>query len=208
MGSRRGVELVAGDLASFRRSGRAPDGRSLPCASFPASRSRCPNSGPGRANRAMRRFYLMFRAVGVLGVGSSGDECSIAAAVEHAAARMTRVGAGGQACLRVAGVVAVSVFACPVFAAAASAAVSSTPDTTYVTNGSVNAVVRTADQIYLGGSFTQVGPRTGPWASVSAASGQVDAGTAQVSGGSAEVLATVPDGSGGFYIGGHLTHRR
>src|SRR5215208_2538230 len=69
----------------------------------------------------------------------------------------------------------------------ASAEVSSAPDKTFVTDGSVNAVVRTADKIYLGGSFTQVGPRTGAWAALSASSGAADAAMPEVSGGTGEV---------------------
>ena len=65
----------------------------------------------------------------------------------------------------------------------------------------------TASTIYLGGSFSQVGPRTGPWVSLSAASGQVDSAMPQVWGGFAAVNAVVADGSGGFYIGGSFTSR-
>ena len=39
---------------------------------------------------------------------------------------------------------------------------SSTPrEETWVTNGTVNAIVRTTDTIYIGGFFTYVGPDTG-----------------------------------------------
>jgi hypothetical protein len=72
-------------------------------------------------------------------------------------------------------------------AGVAGAAVSSTPDPTYAANGSVFAVARTPSTIYLGGSFSQVGPRTGPWAATSASSGQVDVAMPQVSGGGGEV---------------------
>jgi len=97
-------------------------------------------------------------------------------------------------------------------ATGAQAAISSTPDDTYVTNGFVYAVARTASTIYLGGLFTQVGPRTGPLVSLSATSGQIGRPLPQVSGGSsttpysAGVYAIVADGSGGFYIGGNFTH--
>src|SRR5215211_2129348 len=89
---------------------------------------------------------------------------------------------------------------------AAGAAVSSTPDETFVTDGNVLALARSADRIYLGGDFTQVGPRTGPWVALSAASGQVDAAMPEVAGGSGQINAIVSDGSGGFFIGGDFTH--
>jgi hypothetical protein len=89
---------------------------------------------------------------------------------------------------------------------AADAAISSRPDSTYVTNGPVYSVARSADTIYLGGHFDQVGPRTGPWVSISASSGRVDVTLPQVSGGGAVVSAVAADGSGGFYIGGDFTH--
>jgi len=91
-------------------------------------------------------------------------------------------------------------------AAPASAAISSAPDKTFVTNGEVNAIARSADQIYLGGDFTQVGPRTGPWATISTSSGEADASMPQVSGGEGIVNEIVADGSGGFFIGGDFTH--
>src|SRR4051812_46122659 len=89
----------------------------------------------------------------------------------------------------------------------ADAAISSTPDDTFVTDGDVNAVVRTADRIYLGGEFNHVGPLTGPWVGLSRSSGQVDATMPQVAllDGDAHVAAIVSDGEGGFYIGGSFT---
>ena len=91
--------------------------------------------------------------------------------------------------------------ACP-----ASAAISAQPDTTYVTDGPVYAVARSADRIFLGGSFTQVGPRTGPAAAISSVDGHLTPGAAQVSGGTGAVVAVAPDGNGGAFIGGDFTH--
>ena len=91
-------------------------------------------------------------------------------------------------------------------AAPADAAVSSSPDETFVTDGVVHAVARSADTIYLGGDFERVGPRTGPWVALSASSGEVDAAMPEVSGGEGTVNAIVGDGSGGFFVGGDFTH--
>ena len=91
-------------------------------------------------------------------------------------------------------------------APASWAATSATPDNTYVTNGTVDAVARTPSTIYLAGRFSQVGPRTGAWVTLSASTGKVDAAMPHVSGGAADVNAIVSDGSGGFYIGGNFTH--
>src|SRR5207253_2725231 len=57
---------------------------------------------------------------------------------------------------------------------------------------------------YIGGLFTQVGPRTGPGVGIDATSGQ-STGLPEVSGGSAVVEAVVPDGAGGWYVGGAFT---
>ncbi len=91
-------------------------------------------------------------------------------------------------------------------ASPAGAALSAHPDTTYVTDGQVLAVARSADRIYLGGDFTQVGPRTGPGVGISSSDGHVPPGSAQVSGGAGTIAAVAPDGGGGSFIGGDFTH--
>ena len=89
-------------------------------------------------------------------------------------------------------------------AAPAAHGLSSKPARTVVTNGAVNAVAPTAKAIYLGGSFTQVGPRTGPGVGIDSTTGKNE-GLPQVGGGYQEVDAVVRDGSGGFFIGGSFT---
>lgn len=81
----------------------------------------------------------------------------------------------------------------------------SRPDRTFVTDGQVHAIVRSEDKIYIGGAFTQVGPRTGPAAGIATDSAQ-DLGLPEVSGGAAAVSAVISDGAGGWYVGGGFTH--
>jgi Domain of unknown function (DUF5122) beta-propeller len=88
----------------------------------------------------------------------------------------------------------------------AAASISSTPDATYVTDGSVNAIVRSGNSIYLGGYFTQVGSRTGSFVAISPATGRVNAALPQVAGRGGSVHAVMADGAGGWYIGGSFTH--
>ena len=74
--------------------------------------------------------------------------------------------------------------------------------------GQVNAILATNDTVYIGGDFSYVGPRTGPVALFDQAAGGLQAwpprinGTPGVSG---VVKAVVPDGSGGWFIGGTFT---
>ena len=73
---------------------------------------------------------------------------------------------------------------------------------TWVTNGEVNAIVRKAGTVYLGGSFTHVGPNTGNGAPIDMTSGLADPNFAHVDG---KILVSVTDGVGGWYIGGEFT---
>src|SRR5437870_1840279 len=76
----------------------------------------------------------------------------------------------------------------------------SRPDKTWVANGQVNAIVRSGDTIYIGGSFSQVGPRTGGGAAIDAGSAQADLSLPEVAYGG--INAVAPDGAGGWYVGG------
>ena len=69
----------------------------------------------------------------------------------------------------------------------------------WLTDGPVLAVLPVGDRVYIGGSFTYVGPLTGSGAPLSRATGLPLAGFAMVG---ESVEAAVPDGSGGYYIGG------
>jgi len=71
-----------------------------------------------------------------------------------------------------------------------------------VTNGQVSAQVLRGNTLYVGGSFSFVGPVTGAGVPVDPASGLAAAGFPRVNG---TVLAAVPDGAGGWYIGGQFT---
>src|SRR5438128_246585 len=78
----------------------------------------------------------------------------------------------------------------------------------WVTNGSVRAVATSAGPLSLAGSFTRVGPSTGPAVVLDAITGTtlppyptvVDTAYGDVA-----VGAVAPDGSGGWYIGGSFT---
>ncbi|MCX7000715.1 MAG: delta-60 repeat domain-containing protein [Candidatus Sumerlaeota bacterium] len=77
---------------------------------------------------------------------------------------------------------------------------SSTPrEETWITDGPVNAIVRTPDRVYIGGMFNYVGPVTGGGVPLDVTTGAPVATFPRVNG---DVYACVPDGSGGWYIGG------
>ena len=86
-------------------------------------------------------------------------------------------------------------------AARAAAPPSSQPDgQVWVTNGRVLATAIGANGTsYIGGIFSYVGPQTGSGVALDVSSGVRDASFAMVQG---SVFAVVPDGAGGFYIGG------
>ena len=75
-------------------------------------------------------------------------------------------------------------------------------DNLWVTNGTVNATAFSGNTIYIGGTFTYVGPSTGSFVAIDSSTGTRDASFPKVAG---SVFAIVSDGSGGWFIGGTFT---
>jgi len=78
------------------------------------------------------------------------------------------------------------------------------PDSGYVTNGEVKAIAHSGSVTYIGGTFTEIGPATGPGVGINESTG-ADLGWARIWGGGGSISAVVSDGSGGYYIGGSFT---
>jgi hypothetical protein len=72
----------------------------------------------------------------------------------------------------------------------------------WMPNGPVNAIAVRGNTIYLGGSFSRVGPPTGSFVSIDAATGDPIPPFPYVSG---VVTTIVGDGNGGWYIGGYFS---
>jgi hypothetical protein len=70
-----------------------------------------------------------------------------------------------------------------------------------VANGDVNAAVQVGNTLYIGGEFTHMGIASGTFATVSAFTAAPEAMVDRLEGTTHVVL---PDGSGGWYVGGHL----
>src|SRR5581483_2236421 len=66
----------------------------------------------------------------------------------------------------------------------------------------VRAVLVKGDTIYVGGSFTSVGPATGGFAGFDAASAAYDSRWPSANG---SLAAMAPDGRGGWYIAGNFS---
>jgi hypothetical protein len=80
---------------------------------------------------------------------------------------------------------------------------SNTPDaSTWITNGTVNSVVYSNEKVYLGGDFTHVGPMVPFGTVLNSSTGLPNMSYAAPNG---AVRAVLPDGSGGWYIGGDFT---
>ncbi len=73
---------------------------------------------------------------------------------------------------------------------------------TWVSNGSVNAILPVDSLVYIGGEFTQVGPYTGHAVAFSSTTGDTLATFPTVDG--TTVNAVCPDGNGGWFIGGQF----
>src|ERR1044071_9393903 len=69
----------------------------------------------------------------------------------------------------------------------------------WVPDGRVNATATLGDTLYLGGSFSRVQPLTGGGVPIDLTTGLAAAGFPRVHG---KVFAAIPDGAGGWYIGG------
>lgn len=72
----------------------------------------------------------------------------------------------------------------------------------WLTDGPVYSTLVANDSIYLGGDFSYVGPRTGPAGLFHQATGALLGSPPSISG---VVRAIVPDGAGGWFIGGTFT---
>ncbi|WP_157592035.1 PQQ-binding-like beta-propeller repeat protein [Solirubrobacter soli] len=85
----------------------------------------------------------------------------------------------------------------------ASAQVAPVPASGFTTDGLVTSLLAGPGNVmYLGGTFSSVAKRTGHWVRFDA-SGARDAAWPEVDG---SVRAVVPDGGGGWFIGGAFTH--
>jgi len=71
-----------------------------------------------------------------------------------------------------------------------------------VTDGQVNAIAQAGGNVFIGGSFSKVFPYTGNGVVVSTTTGIVDQAFPRVNG---PIFSVVPDGNGGWFIGGEFT---
>lgn len=75
-------------------------------------------------------------------------------------------------------------------------------DTTmWVTNGTAGAFLRVGNKLYVGGEFTSVGPNHGGGAVLDAATAKINSSFPRING---RVIVAIPDGKGGWYIGGRF----
>ena len=91
-----------------------------------------------------------------------------------------------------------------IFAVPATA--NATPDRPldgWVTDGTVRAMQRAGDTLYLGGDFTRIGPATGRGVALDPFSGAPDMAWPKIDG---SIETAIPDGEGGLYIAGQF-HR-
>ena len=74
---------------------------------------------------------------------------------------------------------------------------------TWGTDGTVNTVFESGGTVYVGGNFSCVGPAYGGLVRLDLATGAVDTEFPRLHG---TVRQIIPDGAGGWYIGGEFTH--
>jgi hypothetical protein len=77
-----------------------------------------------------------------------------------------------------------------------------TPSPVWVPDGEVNAVAVSGSTAYIGGQFSKLAPLTGGSAALDPTTGRPRGAWPDVAG---MVLAAIPDGSGGWYLGGAFT---
>ena len=92
--------------------------------------------------------------------------------------------------------------ACAVFAAASPAGAQTVSPDFFITNGQVLAQVLRGNTLYVGGMFNFVGPVTGAGVPVDINTGSPSPDFPVVNG---TVMTAIPDGAGGWYIGGQFT---
>ena len=88
---------------------------------------------------------------------------------------------------------------------AASANFDSLPSGPLIADGAVQAIAVSGENVYLGGSFQTIGPRTGQGVLFNSDLSSIDSSIPQVSGGERKVDAVVSDGKGGWYVGGEFS---
>lgn len=76
---------------------------------------------------------------------------------------------------------------------------------TWVTNGTVNVATVLGSTVYIGGTFTQMGPAVGSGAAIDGTSGIALSPYPRIDG---PVVCVEPDGAGGWFVGGAFTHVR
>ncbi|MBP6671884.1 MAG: delta-60 repeat domain-containing protein, partial [Bacteroidetes bacterium] len=74
-----------------------------------------------------------------------------------------------------------------------------------VTNGNVYAIASSGSTVFLGGNFTYISPYSGNGVAINTATGNVINTFPTVTTPSTGITSVVPDGAGGFYIGGNFT---
>jgi trimeric autotransporter adhesin len=72
----------------------------------------------------------------------------------------------------------------------------------WITDGTVYAIASDASTVYIGGAFNYLGPNTGYGVSIDTGTGVATVPYSRING---RVYAVLPDGSGGWYIGGMFT---